>query len=384
MHNTLTDPIIRIGTDAGDERVTLPGLYAALMADRVASVTALRPHQRHALHAFVVQVGALAMLAADTATLPDTEDAWRDALRGLTSGHDEPWSLIVEDLSTPALLQPPVPEGSIDVLSQPETTSDAIDMVNTAKNYDLKAAIVSPDDPDASLFSLLTPQTGQGYSGGGANYGISRMNSGSGSRPAVGLAPRGGWGARVKRDIARLLAICEQILADYPHYEPIGGVGLVWLEPWDGETQIEARQLDPYYVEICRRIRLIASGDAIVARRGTSSATRLLSPENAKGVTGDPWAPINRQGGTTLLNIDGSGWNYRRVAAILDAEKFTPAPLQTWEHGDGDECSLIMMGMARGDNTDGYHERTIPIPSRAAPLFGVKSDRLGKACRARR
>jgi CRISPR system Cascade subunit CasA len=381
MHNALTDPIIRIHTDAGDERVTMPGLYAALMTDRVASVTALRPHQRHAWHAFVVQVGALALLAADISTLPESEDDWRGVLRRLTSG-DEPWTLIVDDLAKPALLQPPVPEGSLDVLKETEATPDAIDLVPTSKNHDLKAAIVSPDDPDAWLFALLTLQTGEGYAGSG-NYGISRMNKGKGSRPGVGLAPKGGWGARVKRDITRLLVSREQILDDYPHYEPTGGLGLVWLEPWDGATQIEARQLDPYYVEICRRIRLVADGDTIVARRATSTVARILAPEGTKGVTGDPWAPINRKDGAALLHLDGRGWNYSRVAAILDSEKFTAAPLQIWETGDGPQCSLIMMGMARGDTTDGYHERAIPIPSRAVPLFGAKPDRLGRVCRER-
>jgi CRISPR system Cascade subunit CasA len=117
MHNTLTDPIIRIGTASGEERVTLPGLYAALMTDRVTSVTALRPHQRHALHAFMVQVGALTLLAAGISTVHDTEDKWRALLRALTSDfQDEPWTLIVEDLSKPALLQPPVPEGTLEIL----------------------------------------------------------------------------------------------------------------------------------------------------------------------------------------------------------------------------------------------------------------------------
>ena len=43
-----------------------------------------------------------------------------------------------------------------------------------------------------------------------------------------------------------------------------------------------------------------------------------------------------------------------------------------------------MMGMARGNSkTDGYHERTIPIPSRIVSLFGGTTDRLGVACRER-
>ena len=70
---------------------------------------------------------------------------------------------------------------------------------------------------------------------------------------------------------------------------------------------------------------------AIVARRGGSTAARIAYPQAAAGITGDPWAPINKQVGSKLLTITGSGWDYKRVAAILDPEKFKPAPLQVWE-----------------------------------------------------
>ena len=77
--------------------------------------------------------------------------------------------------------------------------------------------------------ALLTVQTMDGYGGGGGVLtGISRMNSGSGSRPCVGLAPDGGVGARVRRDITQLVTKREQALADNPGYAPHGGIGLVW------------------------------------------------------------------------------------------------------------------------------------------------------------
>jgi CRISPR system Cascade subunit CasA len=101
-------------------------------------------------------------------------------------------------------------------------------------------------------------------------------------------------------------------------------------------------------------------------------------------VTGDPWAPIDRKA-DKLLTITGSGWDYHRVAGILDPERFKAAPLQVWEPGDGERgLSLVLMGMARGNSkTDGYHERTIPIPSRVVSLFGGTTERLGVACRER-
>ncbi len=57
MYNILTEPLIGL-VKTGDFRaeVSLPDVYAALMADQIESFPALRPHQRHAWHAFLVQV----------------------------------------------------------------------------------------------------------------------------------------------------------------------------------------------------------------------------------------------------------------------------------------------------------------------------------------
>ena len=62
MFNLLTEPLIRIDTSRrGRIDASLPEVYAALMADEVEAFLALRPHQHHAWHAFLVQLGAMAM-----------------------------------------------------------------------------------------------------------------------------------------------------------------------------------------------------------------------------------------------------------------------------------------------------------------------------------
>ena len=62
MLNILNEPVIRADA-SGDSRVeaSLPEVYAMLMADEVDAFPALRPHQRHAWHAFLVQLGAMAI-----------------------------------------------------------------------------------------------------------------------------------------------------------------------------------------------------------------------------------------------------------------------------------------------------------------------------------
>src|ERR1700730_5058144 len=205
--NFLETPVLNaVLEDGARHPLTLPGLYAAFMADRVNDMPALRPHQRQPLHAFLAQIGALALLKSACDAPPKTEADWAALLRGLILEHpdDAPRSLVVEDVFKPALLQPPIPEGRIDALKDCEETPDASDRLVASKNHDLKAARMLAASPEQWFFALLTRQTMDGFLGQG-NYGISRMNSGFGSRPMVGLVPKGGWGAWLRRDIVRLV-----------------------------------------------------------------------------------------------------------------------------------------------------------------------------------
>src|SRR5215210_800810 len=113
--NLLNKRLVRVARTSGPpDAFTLPGTFAALMRNEVASFPALRPHQRHAWHAFLVQVGALALLAAGLTEPPEDEEAWAVLLRGLTPDHpdDAPWCLIAAS-DRPALLQPPLPSKTL-------------------------------------------------------------------------------------------------------------------------------------------------------------------------------------------------------------------------------------------------------------------------------
>ena len=58
MLNILTEPVIRLDLSGGVRKdANLPEVFAALVSDKVVSFPALRPHQRHAWHAFLVQLG---------------------------------------------------------------------------------------------------------------------------------------------------------------------------------------------------------------------------------------------------------------------------------------------------------------------------------------
>lgn len=387
--NLLSEPIIRLRrVDGKLLSCSLPQLLAHLMADEVESLAALRPHQKQALHCFLVQVGALALLAAGEHEPPADPERWAHLLRGLTPDYanDEPWCLVVEDLSKPAFMQPPLPEGTWAALREIERTPDSLDMLVTAKNHDLKAARVANAEPEHWFYSLVTLQTCEGFLGRG-NYGISRMNGGFASRPFVGATPSGvGWGGHLRRDILRLLDTRAETLEAYPGFAVRGGIALVWLAPWDGDSSHSLNELDLFYIEICRRIRLRRENGDIVAARGASRVSRVQMPENTTGLTGDPWTPIDRTG-PKPLTVDGSGFGYRRVAALLDESKFQRPPLQII--GDGEKSGameLVFIATVRGQGeTQGYHERRIPVPSAAVPFFLRKSSspRLGELAKMR-
>jgi CRISPR system Cascade subunit CasA len=379
--NLLTDPLIRVVEPAGRQcSLALPEVYAELIADRITAFPALRPHQRHAWHAFLVQIGGLALHRSGMVEPPEEAETWRTLLRGLTVDFpsDAPWSLSAPP-DKPALLQPPIPEGTLSPLKSAYRTPDEIDMLVTAKNHDLKGARMVAAEPEDWLFALVQLQTCEGYFGAG-KYGVSRMNGGYANRPGIGIAPPGGPGARVRRDIGRLLALRPEIqhMLGYPAE---GGVGLVWLSPWDGTSSLRLNQLDPFYVEVCRRIRLTVEDNRLTARGSGSKVPRIAMPKDLNGITGDPWAPIDEGDGKErkALTVNARGFEYRRLSNILFHRGYQPAPLQRIVEDDAREgLMLICRALVRGEGkTEGLHERIVPIsPQGAGLLRRGATDRL--------
>jgi CRISPR system Cascade subunit CasA len=363
MFDLLSDPLTEINdVKGGQRRLSLPQLYEALAADAVAAFPALRPHQRHAWHALLCQLGALACLKAGFDTPPPNAAGWREALRALTPDYpdDEPWHL-VSDPAKPAFLQPPV--GKDLAGFKPVATPDQLDMLVTSKNHDVKGARIAAADAEHWLLALVTLQTMEGFLGAG-NYGVSRMNGGFANRPGFTLAPPGGIGAHIMRDLAALIEMRERVLNDHLDFDE-DGLALVWLKPWDGSSSLSPKELDPYYVEVCRRVRLIEHDGRIFALAAGSKAPRIAFGKSANGLTGDPWTPVETdKDGSKALTIDARGFAYKRLSAILFEEAaFKPALLQQRLPGDANASHiLICRALARGQGkTEGLHERRLLI-----------------------
>ena len=366
----LTEPLVRYRR-VGDGRTinaSLPELFVALAADEVRDYPALRPHQRHPWHAFLVQLAAIALHKAERPTGVDTADEWRDTLLALTP--DDPdgaaWCL-VSPPNRPALLQAAVVGGSIAEWKSAAFAADEIDMLVTSKNHDIKGSRVRRSQPEDWLFALLSLQTQEGFLGAG-NYGISRMNGGFASKPGIGVAAVGLHGARWARDVSALLAQRERTVEERG-LQADDGLALVWLAPWDGLGSLSFAKLDPFYIEICRRIRLRSVGDAITSI-GTGSKAARIAAKELNGLTGDAWTPIDVEGGKALT-ITANGFNYKLVSELMFGGKYqSPVAHNLIQPAKGKDLVFIAQGMTRGQGkTEGYHERRVPISPKVRSLL---------------
>ncbi|MEP9400816.1 hypothetical protein [Sphingomonas sp. VNH70] len=363
-------------------RGSLFAAFAALARGEAWSFPALRPHQREPWHAFTVQVAAMALLHAGRDAPPTDEVAWRDLLIGLTPDYPdgEAWELVVDDWSKPALLQPPtVAPTDRAAYKNRLPTPDALDMLVTAKNHDLKQErMVAASDEDW-LFALVTLQTTEGFLGAG-NYGISRMNGGFASRMSLGVRPRGGAAGGFVRDLRRLL----QDATARPDRR--GGIGLIWTVPWDGTLSLDFDTLDELYVEICRRVRLRRAPDGAIEGLAAGSKCARVAAAELKGRTADPWAPMKADGSTSHTPT-GAGFGYRQMANLLDETKITTPLLARLHDGDDREgLTILAAALVRGQGkTEGLHRRAVRA-SRMERIgaYGTSPiDRIGAVARKR-
>jgi CRISPR system Cascade subunit CasA len=141
-HNLLTEKLISVRYENGaKDNLTLPGILGRLSQEDIESFAALQPHQEQAWYCFLVQLAAMAMHESGREKIEGDENEWAGRLRTLTKDYpkDEPWCMVVEDLSKPAFMQTPVPEGDLISYKNKVTIPDEIDTLILAKDHDVKA-----------------------------------------------------------------------------------------------------------------------------------------------------------------------------------------------------------------------------------------------------
>lgn len=382
--NLLTDRLFRALTPDGPAGLDLPGLLAALGADRVESLPGLQRHQQDAFHIFLCCLAG-AVLAREGQVDPSQSAAfWRDGIRRLTAADgcddDSAWTLVVPDPARPAFMQPPCPKTQDFAAYKPSAaTPDALDLLATAKNHDLKSSRAEAPEPDDWVYALVSLQTMSGFFGQG-NWGIARMNRGYGSRAIVSLDYDAAPGPRWHDHTARILALRPGILAG-PWCYRADGLVCTWIPPWDRRGSLALTALDPIFIEVCRAVRLVGNPGSIQALGTTSKAPRIAAKE-ALGNLGDPWTPINQKK-ASALTVSGNGLTPELMRDLIFEDGFAltglqlPAPGRTRQ-----DCRFTASVLVRGQGTtDGFYQAAVVIPSATVPrLFGrgPERDRLAQ------
>jgi len=328
MYDLLTEPLIGVRTAQGETRLSLPELLAKLSAGEVEGYTGLRAHQADPWHVFLVQLAASIQARRPTETLPTDPAYWREGLLDLAEGIPEAWQMVVEDVTKPAFMQHPWKSWESEAADygvktsrgrstfEPKaTTPDELDVLVTAKNHDVKMARLGPDAVEAWLYALLLLQTTSGFLGQG-NYGIVRMNCGFASRPVVAWARSLHPSQRFCDDVHALRTLREATCRALGYADR--GVVLSWLARWNrAEHQWQMGQLEPWFIEAARPIRLVGQIDSGLLALGATSKARQIGPKTIdNGDVGDPWIPINvgdKKKGRSALTLSEDGFTPQRL-----------------------------------------------------------------------
>ena len=297
-------------------------------------------------------------------------------MRNLTPGfkEDEPWRLVVPDRGKPAFMQAPDPGA---LKWTPVSTPDELDMLITTRNHDLKRQVARQSAVEDWIFALVSLQTMEGF-GGSGNYNIARMNAGSSSRPMVGLAPAGRQVHTIdqsswwRRDVSLLLQWRDE--GNEGVVCKAGGKALIWLYDWPQEKKLDPTGLDPWFIEICRRLRLNAGSSGIVAERATSKSTRVGARE-FKGVLYEPWGPVHKTE-NKLLTLGEQDIDYRLLCRVLYSGDWVVPRLAQITETDRGDMVLVAEALSRGNSkTTGFRSSLVPIPEAVVRSCLFKSAR---------
>jgi len=383
-YSLLNEPLFSVHTQENEKlNLSLPEILERLTSDEVTSFDALQPHQRQAWYSFLVQLATIALARNGEARLVTSASRWRELLLHLTKGKEQPWCLVVDDISQPAFMQSPVPEGTLEKAKYKAdiTTPDDLDMLVTSKNHDVKMHRITRPKIEHWIYALVTLQTMEGFLGQG-NYGIARMNGGFGNRPLVEMSAGLSWGLRFGRDVELLLSARDYLAEQYSYNSR--GIGLVWLASWNGSKEhiLSLEQCDPFFIEICRRIRFTdAKGNPCCWRANTKSV-RIAAPEGMNGVIGDPWTPVDKKN-AKALTVNERGFSYQKLHELLFTGDYERPLTMKTTAAERDGAFVIATTLVRGQGkTDGWHNRIVPVPSKAIHLFGSSSERNELSMRA--
>ncbi len=379
--NILQDPVFRVTDHHHPHTLTLPEVLEALGRDAVDHFLGLQGHQQDAVHVFLSYLAAT-ILARRHETIPrQPADFWLSGFRALARRpDDDAWTLVVANQDHPAFLQPPV-------LSPPALspekypTPDALDVLNSSQNHEIKKNRASHAYPDEWIYALITLQMMSPYLGQGTSA-ISRMYANQ--RLIVEVTDNLRYGPRWSHAVTRLLAYRPTLLRE-PYLYRDDGVTLTWVPPWPVGESLSLRELDPFYIDISRRIRLVATDTGCQALKinPTNDNTPRIAAKTQNGNLGDAWIPVNIDPGPKN-NLPHRALSTEKVDAaflqrILFERHVILAPLQRPERAWQESLYFIISLLIRGKNagqTDGFSRTVLRIPAPAQhTIFGPVAQR---------
>lgn len=378
-HSLLTDGLFHVTLP--DERVSvrlsLPEVLARLSEGQNLQFTSLRPHQAPAWHAFLVQLGFLALDAEADPQIQATAEVWAARLLALTAGQGDEaaWCLVNSNWQQPAFLQVPVSAARVADYKHTADAAQDVDVLVTARHHDEKSGKLplAADTLDCLVYAMVCLQGWSSFMGRG-NYNTMRMNGGFSSRPQFRLAyePRG-TGSEFVRDLSVLLASTEQLVLEAEALRFGTGIDaphkLLWLLPWEtGALALEV--VHPLCLEVCRRVRLIELNGQLRLRRASSEAMRVEAKHLA-GCVMDPWVPILIEGAPKALTAQAHTLSYRSLTGLLFDRSKVRLPLlavpSEAERRTNRSAILLAQVLVSGDGrTDGLLKREVAI---SAPVL---------------
>lgn len=366
-YSLLITPIFRVNLEGHSVSLSLPQVFAALSQKKSVVFIGLQRHHQDPWHMFLCQTAAMAVLDFGNATLPTDAETWATLLTRLANDKPDAWILVNPQREKPAFMQPPTPAPGVRWKDIPEETPESFDIACIEKSVDVKIHRICEANLDIWVYYLVTYQTMSGY-GGAKNYGVVRMNGGSSSRACFGyMVPGATTGQRFFRDV-HILVRCHERLLDGPWgFKRSGGKRLLWLEPWLGDTSLTISDCSPYFVEICRLVRLDVRNGQLIAWTAPTEKARI-DGKTLAGDTGDPWGVVeNRNKKIHSLSVQARGFHYSLMADILfDDSTFRLGDVARLQDDDPQELVFRSAVLARGNcKSFGFQERIIPISAKA-------------------
>jgi CRISPR system Cascade subunit CasA len=198
---------------------------------------------------------------------------------------------------------------------------------------------------------------------GQGNYGTPRMNGGFGSRPRVRIEYGIRMGQSFRDDIARLLPARSKLLSGAWRYRQ-DGVLLTWIVPWNLKDSLTTAELDPFFIETSRAVRILPGGSAGLCAVGAASNAQRISAKDMNGLMGDPWIPVNLRK-TAALTVGKRGFTPELLADLIFERDFTLQAMQLpVPEKESQCCSFHASVLARGQGTtDGFHDVVVSIPA---------------------